>query len=222
MRVLFAEDEQDLNNIISTKLRDEGYSVDNCYDGLTAMDWFDAAEYDGVILDIMMPGADGFKVLEHIRSRGSAVPVIFLTARDAVADRVAGLDKGATDYIVKPFALEELMARVRTHMRTAYGQTSSVLKVADLELDQAAHSVRRAGREISLSAKEYQLLEYMMLNNGRVLSRENIENHIWDFGYEGGTNVVDVYISYLRRKIDGESERKLIHTVRGVGYAIRE
>ena len=222
MRLLFAEDEPDLNRIVCEKLTAEGYSVDACHDGEEAMDFLDMAEYDGVILDVMMPKADGFTVLQHLRKNGNQTPVLFLTARDAVADRVKGLDLGADDYLVKPFALEELMARVRALTRRSFNEADSKLTCADLVMDTAAHTVTRGGKEILLSAKEYQLLEYLMHNKGIVLTRDRIEDHIWNFDYEGGTNVVDVYISYLRKKIDGGFEEKLIRTVRGAGYQLRD
>ncbi|MBQ9512610.1 MAG: response regulator transcription factor [Lachnospiraceae bacterium] len=222
MRLLFAEDEADLNRIVCERLTDEGYSVDACHDGEEAMDFLDMAEYDGVILDVMMPKADGFTVLQHLRKNGNQTPVLFLTARDAVADRVKGLDLGADDYLVKPFALEELMARVRALTRRSFNEADSKLTCADLVMDTAAHTVTRGGKEILLSAKEYQLLEYLMHNKGIVLTRDRIEDHIWNFDYEGGTNVVDVYISYLRKKIDGGFEEKLIRTVRGAGYQLRD
>ena len=221
MRVLLAEDEEDLNRIITKKLISQGYSVDSCYDGEEAIDSLSLVDYDAVILDIMMPKADGFTVLRHLRGTGKTTPVLFLTARDAVADRVKGLDSGANDYLVKPFSFEELLARLRAMMRTSFGIADNVLVVADLTMDTAAHVVKRGETEISLSAKEYELLEYLMHNQGIVLSREKIEDHIWNFDYEGGTNVVDVYISYLRKKIDGGRE-KLIHTVSGKGYVLRE
>ncbi len=222
MRLLLAEDERDLNRIITRKLVSEGYSVDSCYDGEEALLYLSSAEYDGAVLDVMMPGMDGFEVLRQARRKGISVPVLFLTARDAVEDRVAGLDLGADDYLVKPFAFAELMARIRAMTRVAGRQTDSTLTVADLVLDCSGHRVTRSGREIPLSAKEYAVLEYLMRNENIVLSREKIENHIWNFDYEGGTNVVDVYISYLRRKIDDGHEKKLIHTVRGKGYVLRE
>ncbi|MCD8110501.1 MAG: response regulator transcription factor [Clostridiales bacterium] len=221
MRILIAEDERDLNRIISKKLTTDGYSVDSCFDGREAMDILSYTDYDAVILDIMMPKADGLAVLQALRSAGKSTPVLFLTARDSIADRVKGLDSGANDYLVKPFSFEELGARLRAMIRTSHGAADSRLIADDLILDCAAKSVTRKGREITLSAKEYALLEYMMHNQNRILSREQIENHIWNYDYEGGTNVVDVYISYLRRKIDGGQERKLIHTVRGRGYVLR-
>lgn len=222
MRILIAEDERDLNTIITKKLSADGYSVDSCFDGNEAIEYLDAAEYDAVILDIMMPHTDGFGVLSHLRKQGKATPVLFLTARDSIADKVKGLDSGANDYLVKPFSFEELSARIRAMTRKTFGMTDNILQVADLIMDTGSRTVRRGEQEIELSAKEYKLLEYLMRNRGIVLSREKIENHIWNFEYEGGTNVVDVYISYLRKKIDGSSENKLIHTVRGSGYVIKE
>ncbi|HIR12010.1 MAG TPA: response regulator transcription factor [Candidatus Fimenecus excrementavium] len=222
MRILFAEDERDLNHIITKKLTSQGYSVDSVYDGEEAIDILSYTDYDAVILDIMMPKADGFAVLRALRSKGKNTPVLFLTARDSVQDRVAGLDSGANDYLVKPFSVEELLARIRAMTRTAFGVSDSLLSVGDLTMDTAAKVVKRGGKEIPLSAKEYALLEYLMHNAGIVLSREKIENHIWNFDYEGGTNVVDVYIRYLRKKIDEGYDKKLIHTVRGRGYVLRE
>lgn len=222
MRILIAEDEMDLNTILNMKLSDAGYSVDCCYDGLEAIWYLQSAEYDLVILDINMPGADGFAVLENLRRAGKKTPVLFLTARDSISDRVRGLDAGANDYLVKPFSLEELMARIRVLTRTSHGSSENLLTAADLTMDIASHEVRRGGLVIDLSSKEYQLLEYLLHNKGIVLSREKIENHIWNFDYEGGTNVVDVYISYLRKKIDGGQPLKLIRTVRGIGYTLRE
>lgn len=221
MRILLAEDERDLNGIISQKLTAEGYSVDSFFDGEEALEGLMYTDYDGAILDIMMPGLDGFTVLRRVRDAGRTTPVLILTARDAVDDRIRGLDYGANDYLVKPFSLGELSARLRAMMRTSFGSATSVLCLDDLTLDCSTHSVKRGEREIDLSAKEYALLEYLMYNRGIVLSREKIEDHIWNLDYEGGTNVVDVYISYLRRKIDSGEEVKLIHTVRGRGYVMR-
>ena len=222
MRILFAEDEADLNQVITRKLTSDGYTVDSCYNGSEAIDFLEMADYDAVILDIMMPKIDGFGVLRHIRNAGKSAPVLFLTAKDSVADRVKGLDSGADDYLIKPFSLEELTARIRAMTRKKFNITANILQVGDLTLDTGSHTVKRGENEIMLSAKEYNLLEYLMLNKGIVLSREKIENHIWNFEYEGGTNVVDVYISYLRKKIDGNCQDKLIHTVRGYGYMIEK
>lgn len=222
MRLLLAEDERDLNRLITKKLTSAGYSVDSFFDGEEAIHVLSYTDYDGVILDIMMPKADGIAVLRALRERGKTTPVLFLTARDAIADRVRGLDSGANDYLVKPFAFEELLARIRAMTRLSFGASESVLTVGDLTLNLATQEVRRGGQPITLSAKEYALLEYLMHNQGIVLSREKIENHIWNLDYEGGTNVVDVYISYLRKKIDEGRKEKLIHTVRGRGYVLRE
>ena len=222
MRILIAEDERDLNRLITQKLADAGYSVDSFDNGLDAIDALDAVDYDALVLDIMMPGADGYAVLRHLRDQKKATPVLFLTAKDAVSDRVKGLDSGANDYMVKPFAFDELLARIRSMTRASFGATDSLLTVGDLVMNTATHQVSRAGMPIKLSRLEYSLLEYLMLNKGLVLSRERIEDHVWNFDYEGGTNVVDVYIRYLRKKIDDGADRKLIHTVRGRGYVIRE
>lgn len=222
MRILLAEDERDLNQIIAQKLTSDGYCVDCCFDGEEALDFVTCADYDAIILDIMMPKKDGFQVLNDLRKAGKSTPVLFLTAKDAVSDRVRGLDSGANDYLVKPFSFDELTARLRAMTRSKFGMISNALSVSNLTLDSASHMVKRGDREIILSAKEYSLLEYLMRNAGIVLSRERIENHIWNFDYEGGTNVVDVYISYLRKKIDDGHEEKLIQTVRGSGYVIRE
>ena len=222
MRILIAEDQKDLNKILCKKLTAEGYSVDNCFDGEEALDFLDMAQYDGVILDIMMPKMDGLEVVKHMRRTGDHTPVLFLTARDSIEDRVTGLDLGANDYLVKPFSFDELMARVRAMTRKTATTNSPVFQLADLTLDTSTHNVSRCGVNIKLSAKEFALLEYMLRNKGKVLSRENIENNLWNFDYEGGTNAVDVYIRYLRKKIDDDFQPKLIHTVRGVGYVLRE
>lgn len=221
MRILVAEDERDLNRIIAQKLTAEGYGVDTCYDGQEALDYIDAADYDAVILDIMMPKANGLEVLLRMRAKDNRTPVLFLTARDAVFDRVLGLDSGANDYLVKPFAFDELMARLRVLTRESGGHTTNVFTAGDLSMDVTSHTVTRDGREIVLSAKEFAILEYLLRNKGAVLSREKIESHIWNFDYEGGSNVVDVYIRYLRKKIDDGFAPKLIHTIRGVGYTIK-
>lgn len=222
MRLLLAEDEKDLNRILTKKLTAEGYSVDSCVDGEEALYCLENVTYDGAVLDIMMPGLDGLTILRHLRKAGNATPVLFLTARDSVDDRIAGLDAGAEDYLVKPFAMEELLARIRALMRKAAGISANCYRVADLELDFARRQVMRSGKEIHLSAKEFSILEYLMRNAGIVLSREQIEAHMWSFDYEGSSNVVDVYIRYLRKKVDADFEIKLIHTVRGAGYVLKE
>ena len=222
MRLLYAEDEPDLNRIVTKKLAEEGFSVDSCFDGREAIDNIQFTDYDVVILDIMLPLADGFAILKELRKLKKNTPVLFLTARDSIEDRVKGLDSGANDYLVKPFSFEELLARIRVMTREKHNLSENILIIADLSLNLSSHTVTRAGKEISLTSKEYQLLEYLMYNKEKVLSREKIENHIWNYDYEGGTNVIDVYIRYLRKKIDDGFNTKLIHTVRGAGYVIRE
>ena len=222
MRILLAEDERDMNMLITKILKKEGYSVDSCFDGEEASEYLRGADYDGAILDIMMPKKDGYKVVEELRNRGSEIPVIFLTAKDGIQDRVKGLDIGADDYLIKPFDFDELLARIRAMTRRRGAHTSSIIKIGDLEIDTAARSVKRGNRNIELSAREFSILEYLAANKGRVLSREQIESHVWNYEYEGGTNVVDVYISYLRKKIDAAGETKLIHTVWGTGWTLKE
>lgn len=221
MRLLVVEDEKTLNKLISKKLIAEGYSVDSCFDGEEAIDFLEMANYDGVVLDVMMPKLDGFGLLKHMRLKGDNTPVLFLTARDSVEDKVDGLDLGANDYLVKPFSFAELMARIRVLTRKATGNGDNIYRIADLTLDTKSHQVTRSGQNINLSAKEFSLLEYLLRNQGIVLSREKIENNLWNFEYEGGTNAVDVYIRYLRKKIDDPFQSKLIHTVRGIGYVLR-
>ena len=222
MRLLVVEDERDLNKLITKKLTAEGYSVDSCFDGQEALDFLDMAVYDGIICDIMMPRLDGLGLLASMRRQGNATPVLFLTARDAVEDKVQGLDAGASDYLIKPFSFAELSARIRVLTRKADGKQDNLYCLGDLSLNTATRQVRRGGTSISLSAKEFALLEYLLRNQGQVLTREQIENNLWNFDYEGGTNAVDVYIRYLRKKIDEGFSPKLIHTVRGVGYVLRD
>ena len=221
MRILIAEDEQDLNRILAERLKSEHYSVDSCYNGQDALDYLDSAEYDALILDIMMPVMDGLTVLKKLRSRGSSLPVLLLTAKDSVDDRVRGLDAGANEYLVKPFAYEELSARIRVLLRKPAEAPKTVWKLADLEVHLDTRKVFRAGEEIRLSGKEFSLLRYMIQNQGIVLSRDKLEQHIWNYDYTGGSNVIDVYIRYLRKKLDEGREPKLIHTVRGAGYVLR-
>ena len=221
MRILVVEDEKDLNRVISKRLESEGYSVDRCFDGEEALDFIDVGEFDAIIMDIMMPRINGIEVLKQMRSRNNTTPVLLLTARDGIGDRVNGLDAGADDYLIKPFAFEELLARIRVMTRKASGNSTNVFSAADLTMDLNSHTVVRGDVNINLSAKEFEILEYLLRNKGIVLSREKIESHIWNFDYSGGTNVVDVYIRYLRKKIDDEFEPKLIHTVRGCGYVLR-
>ncbi len=222
MRLLVVEDEKDLNRVISKRLETAGYSVDRCFDGEEALDFIQMSEYDAVIMDIMMPKINGLEVLQTMRRNNNATPVLLLTAKDSIEDRVKGLDAGAEDYLIKPFAFDELLARIRAMTRKSAGNSTNIYELADLVMDTKSHTVQRGKDEIILSAKEYDILEYLMLNKGIVLSREKIENHAWNFDYCGGTNVVDVYIRYLRKKIDDPYEKKLIHTVRGSGYVLKE
>ncbi|HIR70923.1 MAG TPA: response regulator transcription factor [Candidatus Pullilachnospira gallistercoris] len=221
MRILAAEDEKNLNRLIVSRLTAEHYSVDACFDGGEAMSYLESAEYDAVVLDIMMPVMDGLAVLKKMRAKGMSTPVLLLTARDSIEDRVTGLDAGANDYLVKPFAFEELLARIRVLLRKPREASDSVCRVDDLEIHMDTHQVFRGGQEIRLSGKEFALLRYMAQNEGIVLSRDRLEEHLWNFDYAGGSNVIDVYIRYLRKKIDEGHERKLIHTVRGAGYVLR-
>ena len=221
MRILVAEDERDLNEILCKKLRSEDYCVDGCFDGEEALDYLASVEYDAVILDIMMPKRSGLQVVEQLRRQGDHTPVLFLTARDSIDDRVTGLDAGADDYLVKPFAFDELLARLRVMTRKRGGERSNLFTIDDLTLDIRSKRVERGGVELKLSAKEYALLEYLIRNKGVVLSRIQIEENIWGFDYEGSSNIVDVYIRYLRRKIDKDHPVKLIHTIRGSGYVLK-
>ena len=222
MRILVVEDEKHLNRIISEAVEDEGYSVDSCYNGLEALEYLECADYDVIILDIMMPKMNGLELVRRLRDRGESTPVLFLTARDAVADRVEGLESGGDYYLTKPFDFQELMAVVRVMTRKYTGNRSNVYTIADLSLDSNTKTVTRAGKNIELTAKEFSLLEYMLRNKGVVLSREMIENNLWNYDYEGGTNVVDVYVGYLRKKMDTGFSQKLIHTVWGTGWVLKE
>ena len=222
MRILFAEDEPALREVTVKRLKAEGFGVDGCRDGREALDYLDSTDYDVVILDIMMPGIDGLTVLRTLRSRGNTVPVMLLTARDAVADRVGGLDAGADDCLTKPFEFAELTARIRALLRRNSDNKTDTASVADLTVEFSTRKVTRGGVEISLSSREFALLESLIRHKGAILSRTQLENQVWDFGFEGGSNIVDVYIRYLRKKIDDPFEKKLIHTVRGAGYTLRE
>ena len=222
MRLLLAEDEKSLSKALVAILEYNHYSVDAVYDGADALDYLLNGNYDGAILDIMMPKMDGIQVLEKLRRQGNALPVLLLTARDSIEDRVRGLDAGADDYLVKPFAFEELLARLRVLLRKPQGGKTTVLRVGELELHLDTRQVFRQGQEVRLSSKEFSLLRYMMQNAGIVLSRDTLEQHVWDYDYSGGSNVIDVYIRYLRRKIDEGHEKKYIHTVRGCGYVLKD
>ena len=223
MRILVVEDERDLNKLIAKRLTAEKYSVDSCFDGEAVFDYTDMTSYDAIVLDIMLPKLDGLKVLKRLRDRGDTTPIILLTAKGSVQDKVTGLNLGADDYLPKPFAFEELLARINVMIRQRAGNLkSNIFELSDLVVDRDTHQVKRSGKVIDLSAKEFAILEYMIHNTGVVLSRERIEAHVWNYDYEGGSNIVDVYIRYLRKKIDDGYKQKLIHTIRGVGYVLRE
>ena len=221
MRLLVVEDEKKLNDLITKKLEKEYYGVDSCFDGEEAVRYVEGTEYDAIILDIMLPKLDGFEVIKRIRAKKNKVPILLLTARDNIDDKVKGLDYGADDYLVKPFIFEELMARIRVLLRRNSGNADNVVTIANLKVDLDAKTVFRDDLLIKLSGREYSILEYLIRNKGKILSRERIEDHIWNYDYEGGTNVIDVYIRYLRKKIDDSYTPKLIHTVRGLGYVLR-
>ncbi|TMK19712.1 MAG: response regulator transcription factor [Actinobacteria bacterium] len=219
MRVLVVEDEPKMARILRRGLEDEGYAIDTAPDGIDGLHMATENDYDAVILDVMLPGHDGFEVCRKMRSRSRWAPVLMLTARDGVTDRVQGLDAGADDYLSKPFSFEELLARVRALVRRGAVERPPVLRVGDLTMDPATRRVERAGKAVSLTPKEYALLEYFMRNPGVVLSRTRILDHVWDYNYDGASNVVDVYVKYLRRKIDTDGEPSL-KTVRGAGYLL--
>lgn len=225
MRILVVEDEQNLNDIIVKRLILEKYGVDTCFNGNDALEYIFSTEYDVIVSDIMLPGIDGFEILKRIREKGIKTPVLLLTALDGIEDRVKGLDYGADDYLVKPFAFDELMARIKVLLRrnstNGNSNASNIFSIANLTVNCNSHDVFRDDVPIKLSTREFTILEYMIRNKERVLSREQIEQHIWNYDYEGGTNVIDVYIRYLRKKIDKDFEPKLIHTVRGIGYVLK-
>lgn len=222
MRILIVEDERSLRTVLDERLKKEGYSVDSCDNGLDAKDYIESANYDVVILDVMLPKLNGLEVLKGIRAAHNKTPVLLLTAKDSIEDRVKGLDCGADDYLVKPFSFDELLARLRVLTRRKFNNVTSILAIADLTLDTVTKAVTRGGKAIELSSKEFALLECFLQNKEMVLSREQIEGHVWNYDYEGGSNVIDVYIRYLRRKIDDDFEQKLIHTIRGQGYVLRD
>ena len=222
MKILLAEDEVDLNNVVTRYLKKNGYSVDSVLDGEEALDYLEYSEYDLVILDIMMPKVDGFEVIKKLRDKGNHTSVLMLTARDSADDKVKGLDLGADDYIVKPFDFNELLARIRAVVRRKYGNSSNKLVIGDLILDTSEKSVTRDGKQIELTGKEYEVLEYLMQSKNRILSRDQIKEHVWDFDYEGDSNIIDVLIKNIRKKIDIEAGKQIIYTKRGLGYVIKE
>jgi two-component system OmpR family response regulator len=219
-RLLLVDDEDNLRSMLEAALRHNGFDVTAAADGRSALAAAEAARPDVIVLDVMMPDLDGFEVCRRLRAEGVQTPVLFLTARDATEDKVRGLTLGGDDYLVKPFSLDELVARVHALLRRAGLARDDVLRCADLELDDAAHRVTRGGRAVSLSPTEFNLLRYLLLNQGRVVSKAQILDHVWDYDFGGEGGVVETYIGYLRRKLD-DVEPRLIHTIRGVGYTLR-
>jgi heavy metal response regulator len=222
MRVLVVEDNPDMGAYLKQGLCEQGFAVDLATEGGLGFDYALSGVYDLLILDRMLPGRDGLALLRELRAKGVTTPAIFLTAKTAVSDRVEGLDAGADDYLVKPFSFAELLARVRVVLRRGGDAPPTVLRVADLALDPAARTVERAGQRIDLSAKQFALLHYLMRHAGQVVSRTMIQEHVWNYDFDGLTNVVDVHINRLRNKVDRGFDRPLIHTLRGVGYVLRE
>ena len=222
MRILLIEDESKVADFVKRGLVAERYAVDVAPDGKQGLEFATSFQYDLIILDLMLPGLDGNTVLKRIRAGDTKVPVLILTARDAVQDKVSNFDAGADDYLTKPFAFAELQVRVKALLRRGPVNRASTVRLRDLELDRLSQQVKRGGKRIELTGKEYSLLEYLMSNAGRVLSRNMIIEHVWDVSFDGLTNVVDVYIRHLRKKVDDTHDCKLIHTVRGVGYAVRD
>lgn len=222
MKILVVEDEPDLNHIIAKHLQAEGYIVDSCFNGNDAVYYITEESYDAILLDAMLPGKDGFEVLKEIRSQKIETPVMFLTARDQTEDIVTGLDFGADDYVVKPFSFEEVLARLRVIIKRSSQEHGTTYECADLLIDTDKKSVTRAGTDIELSPKEYAILEYMVRNKNIALSRLQIESNAWGLDFEGESNIIDVYIRYLRKKIDDDFDVKLIQTVRGIGYMLTE
>ena len=222
MRILIVEDEEKVSRFIVRGLKAEGFAVDSAPDGQHGLDLATTYDYDLIVLDLMLPAVSGMAVLQRVRRTNHRVPILMLTARDAVADKVEHLEAGADDYLTKPFAFAELMARVKALLRRGSVERPNVLRVTDLEIDRLSQQVTRGGRRIELTAKEYALLEYLAANAGRVLSRTMIIDHVWDQSFDGATNIVDVYVRHLRSKVDDGHDKKLIRTVRGVGYRISD
>ena len=222
MRILVVEDQTELREVLQKQLAEQGYAVDGCDNALIAIDYLEAADFDLAIVDIGLPGMSGMELLQWMRRREMDVQVLMLTAMDSIEDKVRGLDAGADDYMTKPFSFEELLARLRMLTRKKNQNKTNLYTLADLTLDSSAGVCARSGETIPLSRREYAVLEYLIMHKGQVLSREQIESHVLDFSYQGSSNLIDVYIRYLRKKIDEGHDRKLIHTVRGRGYVIRE
>lgn len=222
VRILLVEDDKHIVNFLKRGLKEEGYIVDVGYDGEDGLYLAENEEFDLIILDILLPKLDGFELCSRLRAKGNTTPILMLTAKDDIEDRVHGLDIGADDYLVKPFAFEELVARIRALLRRQKSVNSHILKVGDLTLNLSTREVKRGDRTIELTTREFELLKFLLYNPGQVLTRTQIAEHVWGYDFDYFSNVVDVYIRYLRKKIDDPFEHKLIHTVRGVGYKIQE
>ena len=222
MRILVVEDEKKVARFIQQGLEEEHYAVDVTHDGNQGLEMAESGNYDVIVLDVLLPGKDGFAITRELRAERITTPILMLTAKTTTEDKVAGLDSGADDYLTKPFAFAELLARVRSLLRRGTQEKTTLLTVADLELDTITHRARRGGKTIELTAKEYALLEFLLRNKERVLSRTIIAEHIWDYHFDTGTNLIDVYINHVRNKVDTGFDLKLIHTVRGVGYVVKE
>ncbi|MBF1202289.1 MAG: response regulator transcription factor [Fusobacterium periodonticum] len=222
MRILVVEDEKDLNNIITKHLKKNNFSVDSVFNGEEALEYLDYGTYDLIILDIMLPKVNGYEVIKKLRENKNETAVLMLTARDSIEDKIKGLDLGADDYLIKPFDFGELLARIRALVRRKYGNTSNTMEIDDLCIDIAKKTVVRAGKNIELTGKEYEVLEYLIQNKGHVLSRDKIRDSVWDYGYEGESNIIDVLIKNIRKKIDIGNSKPLIHTKRGLGYVLKE
>ena len=221
MKILVVEDEKDLNRVITKHLKKNNYSVDSCFDGEQALDYVLYGEYDLIITDIMMPKIDGYGFIKQLRAKENSTPVIMLTAKDSLDDKILGLDSGADDYIVKPFEFDELLARIRVLMRRNYGFATNIIQVDDVVLDISKKLVTRSGESIVLTGKEYEVLEYLFKNKMGIISREQILNHVWDYDYEGASNIIDVIIKNIRKKLDVGSKKPIIHTKRGLGYFVK-
>ena len=222
MKILVVEDEKDLNRVITKHLKKNNYSVDSCFDGEQALDYVLYGEYDLIITDIMMPKIDGYEFIKQLRVKGNSTPVIMLTAKDSLDDKILGLDSGADDYIVKPFEFDELLARIRVLIRRNYGFATNIIQVDDVVLDISKKQVTRSSESIVLTGKEYEVLEYLFKNKTGIISREQILNHVWDYDYEGVSNIIDVIVKNIRKKLDVGSKKPIIHTKRGLGYFVKE
>ncbi len=222
MRILVVEDEKDLNNIITKHLKKNNFSVDSVFNGEEALEYLDYGTYDLIILDIMLPKVNGYEVIKKLRENKNETAVLMLTARDSIEDKIKGLDLGADDYLIKPFDFGELLARIRALVRRKYGNISNTMEIDDLCIDIAKKTVVRGGKNIELTGKEYEVLEYLIQNKGHVLSRDKIRDSVWDYGYEGESNIIDVLIKNIRKKIDIGNSKQLIHTKRGLGYVLKE